>query len=190
MINKKYCVLACSAIAAGVIAGVFAAPLLHVHSPGVEMLSPQWAHTYDSLDAMSVDVDAVVIATVDGTRPGRTVLTSNGTASLPFTLVDLSVEQVIRGKVADTITVEQTGGTVGDTALYIDGDGGMYQPGEKVLLFVNAQPDTGFYYLVHPQGRYHVINDQLFAVAPESPAGKSLDGQALRGAIGVIKSAD
>lgn len=189
MINSRYCVLACSAIAMGVICGVLAAPLFHVHSPGVEMLRPQWAHEYDSLDAMSVDVDAVVIATVDGTRPGRTVLTASAGHPLPFTLVDLTIEQVVRGKVGESITVEQTGGTINGTAFYVDGDGGMYQPGEKVLLFVNAQPDTGYYYLVHPQGRYHVINDELFAVAPESPAGKTLDGQGVRGAVELIKSA-
>lgn len=187
--NRKRLYAAAGFVTAmGIVAGVFAAPLFHVHSPGSEMLRPQWAHNHGSLGAMARDVDAVVLGTVEDTRPGRTVFTADGRTPLPFTLVDLAVEKVIRGDAEAFITVEQTGGSVDDMAVYVDGDGGMYKIGEKVLLFLNRQPDTGLYYLVHPQGRYHVFNNQLQAVAPGSPAGLSLDQRGLRDALALIEA--
>lgn len=174
----------------GIVCGVFAAPLFHVHSPGPEMLRPQWAYNHRSLGEMARDVDAVVMATVDDIRPGRTVLMADGRTPLPFTLVDLNVERVLRGEVDDSLTLEQTGGSVGDMSYYVDGDGGPYEVGERVLLFVNQQSDTDLYYLVHPQGRYRVVDNQLLAVAPDSPAGRRLDGRGVGEAIGLIEAGD
>lgn len=178
------------AVAAGIGAGVIAAPYMHVHSPGPGVLVPQWANNYQSLSAMSREVDAVVLAVVEDTRPGRTIFTSGGQNALPFTLVDLAVERVIRGEAEEFITLEQTGGTFDDAAFYVDGDGGEYEVGGRVLLFLNQQPETDYYYLAHPQGRFAVQDDELYAVAPDGPAARSLDRRNVQGAIRLIETAE
>ena len=189
MTKKKFYILAGFCIAGGVVAGVLAAPYLHVPSnPGI--MTAQWADNYPTVGAMARDVDAVVLATVEDTRPGRTVFMADGRDPLPFTLVDLAVERVIRGEVEDLITVEQTGGSVDDMAYYVDGDGGLYQHGERVLLFLNQQPDSGYYYLVNPQGRFGVVDNELYAVVPDDPAARSLDRRNVHGAMRMIEVAD
>jgi len=187
MKKTTFSLLAVFAVATGLAAAWSVAPLLHTHSSDPDAMGAMWADSYRGLEPMARDVDAVVLATVEATRPGRIVPTASGTA-LPFTLVDLRVERAVRGDVESMITVEQTGGELDGRTLYIDGDGGPYTRGEQVLLFLKRQPDADAYYLVHPQGRFSVDAGRLRAVTPEDPVAQQLDLQPVDEAIGVIAS--
>ena len=179
--------LAGLAATVGVVSALLAAPLFHDHEDPRGRLSPMWAHNYATFDEMVADADAVVLATVVDRRPGRTVVTSRGAGVLPFTLVDLWVEGVIRGSAPPVTTVEQTGGGVGDVAFYLDHDGGAYHAGERVVLFLKAQPDTGYYYLSHPKGRFRVVDNVLHAVRRDDPVARVLDGVNVVDAVRAIE---
>ncbi len=186
----QFTALACVSVATGILGAVAAAPYLTSQEDARSRLSPMWAHNYHSLGEMVKDADAVVLGTVTATRPGRTVLTSNGAGTLPFTLVDVSVERALRGEVADVVTLEQTGGRVDDVAYDLDGDGGPYAAGDRVLLFLKAQPDGEYYYVAHPMGRFAVNDDGIAAVLHDHPVAQSLDRRSVEGAIQMIDSVE
>ena len=187
MTRTRFTILACSAAAAGLVAALLVAPRVRMQFSDPPGMHAMWVDTYQTLGQMVNGVDAIVLGTVQGTRPGRVVPT--GAGMLPFTLVDLVVEQAIGGQVGGFITLEQTGGQSGDRSIFIDGDGGEYTPGGRVLLFLKRQPDTGFYYLVNPQGRFSVEQGTLNAVAPDDPLAQQLDTRLLEQAIGLIRAA-
>lgn len=163
-----------AAIALGIGAAWLSSPVFHRHQDPRARFVPMWAHDYGSLPAMTGDSDAVVVARVEQTLLGRTVPTTDEHV-LPFTFVDLAVERVISGSAPAHITLEQTGGQLDDLSFFASGDGGPYAPGEKVLLFLKQQPDTGLYYLSHPKGRFVVEDGLLHAVLPEDPVARMLD---------------
>ena len=164
------------ALAAGSGAAVLAAPLFHTHADPTARIVPMWAHDYRTLGAMTADADAVVLARVERTLLGRTVPTT-GTAVLPFTYVDLAVEQVLAGSAEADITLEQTGGQLDDASIFASGDGGPYRAGERVVLFLKRQTDTGLFYLAHPKGRFQVENGRLEALELDDPVARELDGK-------------
>jgi hypothetical protein len=175
-------------IALGAAAAVVAAPLFHSHGdPSVE-LSPMWANPYQSLGEMTQDADAVVLAQVARTGPSRLLWTSNGNNPLPFTMIDLDVEEVVHGSAPDVVLVEQTGGVVGDRTIYVDGDQ-AYSTGDRVLLFLKASDQPDVYYVSHPKGRFEVDSaGTLMAVTPD-PVSLQLDGLTLGEAKGLIRAA-
>lgn len=162
------------AIAVGIGGAWLAAPALHRHDDPRARLVPMWANDYRSLQAMTADADAVVLARVEQTLLGRTVPTTDQHV-LPFTFVDLAVERVIAGSAPAHITLEQTGGQLDDRSFFASGDGGPYAKGEEVLLFLKRQPDTGLYYLAHPKGRFVVEDGLLRSLLPEDPVARTLD---------------
>ena len=179
--------LAGVAVLAGIGAAALIAPRLKPYLQGPPAARAMWAETYETLGQMRAGADAIVVATVQGTRPGRTVQTPDG--SLPFTLVDLVVEQSIRGETPSMITVEQTGGDANGETFLVDGDGGPYQTSQRVVLFLKQQPDTGYYYLVNPQGRFRIGADgRLNAAAPDDPVSQRLDTRTLQQADALIRS--
>ncbi len=186
MSRKRFLLAAALFAGGGVVMGAIVSPML---SPppipdGIQMKA-MWANSYTSLKDMRSSVDAVVFATVMQTRPGRTVMTSNGANVLPFTLVDLRVDEVLQGEVAGKITLEQTGGDR-DGQVYFALDGGDYLVGDKQLLFLNQQPDTNYYYLASPQGRFHVHGNVVTAAVDDEPLALELsnrDVSSLRRAI-------
>jgi hypothetical protein len=123
---------------------------------------------------MTADADAVVLARVEQTVLGRLVPTTDEHV-LPFTYVDLFVQRVVAGAADAHITLEQTGGQLDDRSVFASGDGGPYQRGETVLLFLKQQPDTGLYYLSHPKGRFLVEDGLLRSALPEDPVARTLD---------------
>ena len=72
-------------------------------------------------------------------------------------------------------------------AVYIDGDGGPYVPGQKVLLFLNKQSDTEYFYLVNPQGRFSLNGGRLLAVANDDPVAQQLSTMELGQVLGMIE---
>ncbi len=188
MSRKNFIVLASVVILAGAALAVVTAPWVRSLLASPPGLQAHWAKHYETLGQMVRDADAIVVARVMGTRPGRSMSTSQGAAVLPFTLVDLRVERAVRGSVAALLTLEQTGGFDGERTIYIDGDGGPYDRGEQVLLFLKKQPESGYYYLVNPQGRFAVENGILRAASPSDPVAQRLDARGLDEAIGLIRA--
>ncbi len=177
MKRKRFLLAAAVVVGGGVVMGAIVGPML---SPppipdGIQMKA-MWANSYASLGDMRSSVDAVVFATVMQTRPGRTVMTSNGANVLPFTLVDLRVDEVLQGEVAGKITLEQTGGER-DGQVYFALDGGDYLAGDEQLLFLNRQTDTNYYYLASPQGRFHVHGDVLTAAVADEPLAVEIENR-------------
>ena len=189
MKKAKFFWLGGLAVMAGVLAAAIVAPRLYVERSDPGAMHASWADHYSSLGQMVNDVDAVVLATVIGTQPGREVLTASQ-QPLPFTLVSLKADEIIRGNefIAEgqTVTLEQTGGEINGQALYFNDDGGFYTPGGKVLLFLKRQEGTGYYYLVNPQGRFKVKRDQLLAVAPDDHTAQQLDFRSVDHGLRII----
>ena len=104
MRRRRFWLLAVVFVGTGVVTGAFVGRLLSPCHNDVRMAA-MWAHNYPSLGEMRSAVDVVVLATLAGSRPGRTIRTSNGQNVLPFTLVDPEVEEVIQGDVADVINM-------------------------------------------------------------------------------------
>ena len=184
MKKTTFTILALVAVGAGLTAAWAVAPWFHTHSdPGA--IHAMWLDDYKSLGDMSARVDAVVVGTVETTRPGRVVTTRTG-MDLPFTLADVRVERVIRGSVGDLVTVEQTGGDLEGRTLHIDGDGGLYARGERVLLFLKRQEDSGYYYIASPQARYEIVDNRVRAAAPDDAVARQLDLQELPEAVRIL----
>ncbi len=185
MTKKQFTTFASLAAALGVVVALLAVPMVRSHFISPPGLQASWAETFDNLGRMTFSSDAVVLATVAGSRPGRVVDTAGG--QLPFTLVDLSVTRAIRGDVGGLITVEQTGGDTLENAIYIHGAGGAYLPNQQVILFLKKQPETDYYCLINPQGRFSVEEGRLVAVTPEDPVAQVLNMKGVNEALGLIR---
>lgn len=188
MTKRKFAALAFLAAGAGLAAAALIAPRIYTHATAGRA-SAMWAEHFETLGDLSTGVDAVVVATVTGTRPGRVVSTSGGQGALPFTLVDLRLDRAVLGSVGTSLIVEQTGGQAADRTVYLDDDGGPYRAGDQVLLFLNRQPGTAYYYLVNPQGRFQVDGGRLRAVAASDPVARQLDGSIVDQAVRLILAA-
>ena len=167
------------AIASGVGGAFLAEPLLHTHAARAGQIRPMWEKNYPTLESMTADVDAVVIGTVTGSVLGRVVPTADS-EGLPFTFVDIKVEQTLRGSAPENVTLEQTGGRLDSGILYSTDDGGSYVTGDRVLLFLKAQPDTGLYYLAHPKGRFSIRQGILESVVPDDSVAQMLHHRSVR----------
>lgn len=181
MTKKALLVISAAAV---VVAGLFLSLVLVpriVPDPHARSVAPQggkahWAKHYSSLGEMIADVDAIVLARHLDAQPGR--VEDADTDPLPFTNNRFQTIRAIKGDVGKTFVVEQTGGTIAGAVYSID-DGGAYAPGDRYVLFLNKQPDTGYYYLINPQGRFHNEGGRLKAAARDRVAaqlhGKSED---------------
>lgn len=142
--------------------------------PGVAAKA-HWAAHYKSLKKMVRRMDLVVSGTVLDTRPGRVAYSDGEDDSVVYTNVLFRVERELKGKASEAvITVEQTGGELPDGSVMSIDDGGPYEPGEQYLLFLKKQPDSDRYYLVNPQGRFHVKRGRLHSVKPDDPVARRL----------------
>jgi len=185
MKHPSFLVLA--SVASGIVAAFLAAPLFHTHEDARSHVHAMWAHPYATLEQMRDDADAVVVGTVVQTIPGRIEFTSGGENVLPFPWVDVAVDELVLGQAPRVVTVEQTGGSMGDTSVYIEDDGGPYRVGEQVLLFLKEQPDTGLHYVSHPKGRFHVRGGVVEAVLHGDPVADGLNERSLRDAVALIR---
>jgi hypothetical protein len=108
MTKTRLSLIALASILAGLATGAVVARQLRPYVQEPRRMSAVWADHYATLGAMVEDVDAIVLASVTSTQPGRVV--TGGARVLPFTLVNLQVGLAIQGDVGSSITVEQTGG--------------------------------------------------------------------------------
>ncbi len=182
---------AVSALALGAGAALAVSPLFHRHADPAALAHPMWAHPYATLEQMAADADAVVVGRVIDEWPGRVVPTSGGRFALPFTIAGLEVEELVLGQAEGTLAIERTGGQLGDGALLALDDGGPFTAGSRVLLFLKAQPDTGFWIVSHPKGRFDVDGAGaaavLHAALPGDEVAQQLDGVRLDDALARLR---
>jgi hypothetical protein len=102
---------------------------------------------FESLSAMIDESDAVVVGTISGVVPGRTV-GSEEEEPIQFQNGSLSVEDVLMGSLPSTITLEEENDG-------ISGEGGS-ETGDHGVYFVVSKEDSlwPYYRLVNSQGRF------------------------------------
>lgn len=167
----------------------FAGGSLVSHETATETGKAVWKEVYASPAEMARRVDAVVLARVTGTRPGRVVWSENGEDALPFQVVELEVLQGLRGAAkGKRISLERAGGTAPDgRAVDLSYDGGAFEPGATYLLFLKKQEDGPYFYQVNHQGRFLVAGGQLWASDPEDSVAKAFEGVPVARGIGRIR---
>jgi hypothetical protein len=138
-----------------------------------------WLYTTDNAGELARYADAVVVARLAVTYPGRVAFSSNGESSLAFELNDFLVVDAIKGKLGATITVERVSSIQNREPLLFDHDGGPYQLGQNVLLFLKKQKDSPFFYVVNDEARYTIGRGGRLHSRVERPLAASLEGKTL-----------
>ena len=182
--RKLFWVVSLALAAAG-----FAGGSLVSHETATETGKAVWKEVYASPAEMARRVDAVVLARVTGTRPGRVVWSENGEDALPFQVVELEVVEGLRGAAkAERIFLERAGGTAPDgRAVDLSYDGGAFEHGATYLLFLKKQEDGPYFYQVNLQGRYLVTGGRLWASDPDDPIAKAFEGVPVARGIGRVR---
>lgn len=156
----------------------------HDEAPVVRGSEAVWKEVFRTPSEMIRNVDAIVLAKVVETRPGRAVDSSHTGDALSFDRVEL---EVLRGfKKADSkgrIFVERVGGP----AARLEFDGGAFEPGATYLLFLRKQKEGPYYYQVNHQGRFLVVNNRLWASAPEDAVAAAFEGRPLGQGLGFVR---
>jgi hypothetical protein len=76
---------------------------------------------------------------------------------------------------------------VGGPAARLEFDGGAFEPGATYLLFLRKQKGGPYYYQVNHQGRFLVVNDRLWASAPEDAVAGVFEGRQVGQGLGFIR---
>lgn len=183
--HKMFWVVSLVLAAAG-----FAGGSLVSHETAPETGKAVWKEVYASPAEMARRVDAVVLARVTGTRPGRVVWSENGEDALPFQIVELEVLEGLRGAVkAERLLLERAGGTAPDgRAVDLSYDGGAFERGATYLLFLKKQEGGPYFYQVNNQGRFLVAQGQLWASDPEDSVAKAFEGVPVARGLGRIRA--
>lgn len=117
---------------------------------------PMWAHAtilpYMSMNQMIREAGSIVRARVQDQRtlwgPKRQMV---------YTETTLQVQEALKGKVGDTITIRQVGGTLDGLTTRIPGSA-SYTQGEQVVLFLERRLDQGKYAVMgFRAGKYRVF---------------------------------
>ena len=158
----------------------------HDEVPVVRNSEAVWKEVFRTPSEMIRNVDAIVLARVAEARPGRVAGSSKAGDALSFDRVEF---EVLRGfkKAAseDRIFVERVGGP----AARLEFDGGAFEPGATYLLFLRKQKEGPYYYQVNHQGRFLVVNDRLWASAPEDAVAAAFEGRPVGQAVGLVRKA-
>lgn len=151
-------VLSIGAVAAALYASRPATPTVNATSTGVLLGQSTAGERFDTFADAVRAADAVVLAKVVATSPGRTVQVSG--TDLAFTNVTFSVMDVAKGtlRAGDRFLLEQTGGMTARGPL-IDGHDPPYTVGEQDVLLLHVIP--GGYRSLLGVGRYRVTGSQL-----------------------------
>lgn len=165
MISRKLFWIGTLAVA---VVGLLTGALLAAHpsQPTGPRAKAAWKTIYPTPGPMVRDVDAIVLARAVDIKPGRTAESDNGEDSLRFELASFDVIRGLKGvTTGERITLERAAES-GDS-VFLDHDGGSFEPGQRYLLFLKHQEDGGpYFYQVNDQGRFRVANDRLVAVQP------------------------
>lgn len=123
------------------------------------------APVYESLGALVAASDLVVVAEVTAEGPGRAISSpTDPDAAVVTHLLQLRVDEVIRGQIDGILTMEEAQSLADGRAVRVDG-----QPttltGERLLLFFVRGDD--YVAIVNGQGRY-VLSDVDQIIGPMS----------------------
>ena len=153
------------------LAGSAATVAWHSSSPAAPRSQAAWAFEAQNPGALARYAESIVLAQVVATYPGRVATSANGEDLLPFQIVELHVQNALKGSFPDgRVYVERAGGREPGTGVehVIDIDGGEFDVGGTYLLFLNEQPgDTGLYYQVNDQARYELVGERLRSIEGE-----------------------
>lgn len=147
-----------------------------------------WKNTFGSTRAMARGVDVVALVRAGATSEGRVAVSEDGSDTLPFETTTFTVERGVKGASAgDVLVVERAGGSGPDGApVYIDADGGGFEPGARYLLFLNRQEEGPYHYQVNDEGRFSVEAGRLRAVNAGGAAAASLHGRGVDEAMAAL----
>jgi hypothetical protein len=151
-----------------------------------------WADIYETAPQMVADVDAIVRVRHLDSLPGRTAGADGEGAPMQFVNNYFTVVQTFKGDLVagGGLIVEQSAEMLDDGTLTgIDSDGGPYTSGREYLLFLKAQPEAGYYYVVSYQGRYNIVGKNLFGVHGHDPVVLSLANRTVGEAIDQVTAA-
>lgn len=142
-----------------------------------------WKEVFRTPSEMIRNVDAIVLARVAEARPGRVAGPSKAGDALVFDRVELDVLRGFkRAASEERVFVERVGGS----AARLEFDGGPFEPGATYLLFLRKQ-GNGVYHQVNHQGRFLVVNDRLWASAPEDRVARAFEGRQVGQGLGFIR---
>jgi hypothetical protein len=116
-----------------------------------------WAYLYGNLTEMRNAADRVVDGVVVGS--------STSGCELIFTYYTVKIIMTVKGNSdSSLITVAQTGGVIGNSTQEVRDDP-LMQIGDRVILFLNFDPENGIYgTLGGPEGRLIVTNHLVYSL--------------------------
>lgn len=132
-----------------------------------------YVKSYENLGELAADADLIGVGTMDRTievvpdeaTRGQTYLTRSA----------FRVERVLKGKAEGEITISQMG-AVGWAEEY---GNPIFKPGEEYFLFLR-DGGSGIYYLLHPLGRYKIMDGNIYSMNYVLPTGQSRPPQDLK----------
>ena len=156
-----------------------------------------WVHTTANLGEMIQTADAIVVASLVATDPGRTIYTSSGDFFVTSEVNRLVVSQALKGATAaDVVSVHRNSryGTMGGETFSILGPDGPYELGIDYLLFLKRAPGTDVYGLVNGEAKYWVGEDERVrphgeqAAATNGRVSRAIRGRRLPEVVRLIQS--
>lgn len=161
-------------------------------NPGIRTLV-SYVNTPASLEEMIKVADIVAVGTALRVSPGRVVPIDDSDTvnlSLAFQLVDLVVDEIVKGDALTVITLERLDDAQNGRPVTSHHDGGPFAAGSRHLLFLKKQDDTPYYYLVNDEARFAVTSDgRLENTAAEGAVVDRLRGLSLTVATNVVSRA-
>jgi hypothetical protein len=156
----------------------------HDEAPVIRGSEAVWKEVFRTPAEMVRNVDAIVLARVAGARPGRVAGSSKAGDALSFDRVELEVLRGFKKAASESrVFVERVGGE----AARLEFDGGAFEPGATYLLFLRKQKNGPYYYQVNNQGRFLVVNNRLWASAPEDAVAGVFEGRQVGQGLGFIR---
>ena len=130
-----------------------------------------YARGYENLGELAGEADLIVIGTINRTETvpdEATMDKEDPRARMWNTRSVLRVEKSIKGDFTDEITIIQTGAKG-----WAEEPGNpVFEPGERCFLFLRKAEDN-IYYLVHPDGRFGIEDDNVFSMNYVLPTGQA-----------------
>ena len=131
---------------------------------GATLVEVSWAEYYASIEDLSAEADLIAVGTVKGVVEVTGDVTGEarwGPVILYFTDFAFSVEQVLKGpQNVMEVMIHQTGAA----GKYEVRDDPLLEPGDKYVLFLHEYETGKYYILGGPQGRFQIIEGEVFSM--------------------------
>lgn len=167
-------------IVTGSLAGVEPPQNNRLHPARGRTAHAVWVYRTTDLSKMVRDVHLVVIGAPINTEVGRTVWSSNGESSLTFEIVDIGIQERLKGSFRQSVVrLERVAMDPLQPHVLLDPDGGPYELQQRYLLFLNKQPESSLYYLVNDDARFAIGPDERLHAVGDAPIAKAWNGRHL-----------